>query len=116
MTEKPVTPTRTLALPIWVWVALPIAAIVALVAVFVLSNPAAVLTSDAPPLEDLALERIVLTETGFRVTVFNNGATEVTIAQVAVDDAFWQFTVEPSATLPRLSWATVTIPLRLGGG
>jgi len=110
MSEKTITPTRGLNLPNWLWITLPIAALATLVAVFFLTNPAAVFTSDAPPLEDLAVERIVLTETGFRVTVFNNGATEVTIAQVAVDDAFWQFTAEPSATLPRLSWATVTIP------
>jgi len=56
------------------------------------------------------VQRIAVTETGFRVEVFNNGATEVTIAQVAVDDAFWQFSAEPSATLPRLGQATLTIP------
>lgn len=110
MTEKTITPARPPALPIWVWIALPIVAIVALVAVFILSNPAAVFTSAAPPIEDLAIERIVVTETGFRLTVFNNGATETTIAQVAVDDAFWQFTAQPSATLPRLGSTTVTIP------
>jgi zinc transporter ZupT len=111
MNEKTtIPPTRTSNLLNWLWIALPIFAILALVAIFVFSNPAAIFTSDAPPIEDLVLERIVLTETGFRATVFNNGGTEVTIAQVAVDDAFWQFTAEPSATLPRLGQATVSIP------
>lgn len=110
MTEKTVTPPRTLNLPNWVWVVIPIAALMALVAVFVLSNPAAVFTSDAPPIEDIAVQRIVVTETGFRVDVFNNGVTDVTIAQVMVDDAFWQFQISPSATLPRLGQATLTIP------
>ena len=110
MAEKAVSPVRPSILPGWLWIALPIAALIALVAVFVLSNPAAVFTSAAPPLEDLAVQRIAVTETGFRVEVFNNGATEVTIAQVAVDDAFWQFSAEPSATLPRLGQATLTIP------
>ena len=110
MAEKAVSPVRPSALPGWLWVAIPIAALVALVAVFILSNPAAVFTSDAPPLEDLAVQRIIVTETGFKVNVFNNSATEVTIAQVAVDDAYWHFTAEPSTTLPRLGQATITIP------
>jgi zinc transporter ZupT len=110
MAEKTITPARTSTFPGWGWIAVPLVALIALVAVFVLSNPAAVFTSAAPPLEDLAVQRIAVTETGFRVEVFNNGATEVTIAQVAVDDAFWQFSAEPSATLPRLGQATLTIP------
>jgi zinc transporter ZupT len=110
MAEKTITPARTSTFPGWGWIAVPLVALIALVAVFVLSNPAAVFTSAAPPLEDLAVQRIAVSETGFRVEVFNNGATEVTIAQVAVDDAFWQFSAEPSATLPRLGQATLTIP------
>jgi zinc transporter ZupT len=110
MAEKTITPARTSTFPGWGWIAVPLVALIALVAVFVLSNPAAVFTSAAPPLEDLAVQRIAVSETGFRVEVFNNGATEVTIAQVAVDDAFWQFNAEPSATLPRLGQATLTIP------
>jgi zinc transporter ZupT len=118
MTEKTITPAqpapqtapRTTSRPGWLWIALPIVALAALVTVFVLSNPAAVFTSAAPPVEDLVVQRITVTETGFKVEVFNNGATEVTLAQVAVDDAFWQFTAEPSTTLPRLGQATVTIP------
>lgn len=110
MAEETVTPARTSTLPGWLWIAIPIAALIALVAVFIVGNPAAVFTSAAPPLEDLSVQRIVVTETGFNVEVFNNGATEVTIAQVAVDDALWQFTAQPSATLPRLGQATLTIP------
>ena len=39
------------------------------------------------------------------VYVANGGPAPVTIAQVAVDDAFWQFRAEPAAEVPRLGRA-----------
>jgi hypothetical protein len=110
MTEKSLTPPRSTSLPGWLWVVVPLVALAALIAAFVLGNPAAFFTSDAPPIEDLSVERVVVVPNGFRVSVINGGAIEVTIAQVAVDDAFWAFTASPSATLGRLEQATVFIP------
>ncbi len=95
--------------PVWASIAIPILALAALLAAFVFGNPAAVFISDAPPVESLSLERIIVTPDGFRVEVFNGGATDNTIAQVMVDDAFWTFTATPSADVPRLGRATVTI-------
>ncbi len=108
MTEKslPTTPARPLG---WLWIALPTLALVALVAAFFIGDPAAVFTSDAPPVEDLTLERIAVVENGFEVSVFNGGAAEATIAQVIVDDAYWAFEARP-AVLPRLGRASVFIP------
>lgn len=64
-----------------------------------------------PPVEQLAMERITLPEPGvIRVVLVNDGPEPVTVAQVAVDDAYWSFTIEPSATIPRLGRAVVTIP------
>ena len=40
----------------------------------------------------------------------NGGPEEVTIAQVTVDEALWQFTAEPDAVLGRLDRATLSIP------
>ena len=110
MSEKTWNQSRVAGLPAWLWVVIPILALVALVAVFFLTDPAQVFTSSAPPLEELTVERIVVVPEGFRVTVVNGGATENTIAQVFVDDAYWAFAAEPSATIPRLGRATVTIP------
>jgi zinc transporter ZupT len=109
MAQKTLSPARSAGLPTWLWVVLPALALAALVAVFVLSNPAALFTSDAPPPEALTLERITVLPEGFRVTVVNAGATENTIAQVMVDDAFWSFRATPSTTLDRLGRATLTI-------
>lgn len=109
MAEKTITPARAAGLPGWLWIILPALALLALVAVLFFTNPTAVFTSDAPPPEALALERIVVVPEGFRIAVFNSGARANTIAQVMVDDAFWGFSAEPSARLPRLGRATLTI-------
>jgi ZIP family zinc transporter len=70
-----------------------------------------ILNSNLPPVEDLTVERVTLPAEGMiELTLINGGADPVTIAQVIVDDAYWQFEVQPNNTVPRLGWATVTIP------
>lgn len=65
----------------------------------------------APPIEQLTIDRITLpARNQIRVDVTNGGADPVTIAQVLVDDAYWEFAVAPDATIPRLGSATVTLP------
>lgn len=64
-----------------------------------------------PPVEQVTIEQITLPEHGrILVDVVNDGPQEVTIAQVLVDEAYWQYTVEPSNTIPRFGQATFTIP------
>lgn len=64
-----------------------------------------------PPVEQLAVERITLPAAGvIQVTVVNDGPQAVTVAQVAVDDAYWSFSAEPSGAIARLGRATFTIP------
>lgn len=64
-----------------------------------------------PPVEQLTVERITLPAPGeIRVNVINDGPEPLTIAQVAVDDAYWAFTADPSPTIARLGRATFTIP------
>ena len=61
------------------------------------------------PVEKLDFEHVQVVPDGFRLTVRNAGQDPVTIAQVAVDDAYWHATIEPSPTLARLGQATVII-------
>jgi len=110
MTETSVPRKQLAGLPLWFWIVMPAVALVALVWVFAVTNPAAIFVSSVPPVEDLSVQRIVVVPEGFRVTVFNGGAVDTTIAQVLVDDAYWYFTIAPSATLPRLGQAIITIP------
>ena len=64
-----------------------------------------------PPVEQMAIERITLPAAGvIAVAVVNDGPGAMTVAQVAVDDAYWSFTAEPSTTIQRLGRATFTIP------
>ena len=64
-----------------------------------------------PPVEELSIQRIVLPEANLiEIEVVNGGPDPVTIAQVIVDEAYWNFTIAPGNTIPRLATATITIP------
>jgi zinc transporter ZupT len=58
----------------------------------------------------ITLERINVVDGGFEVMVVNGGPDPVTIAQVLVDEAYWNFQISPSATIQRLGRATIDIP------
>ena len=50
----------------------------------------------APPIETLTVQRVGLPEPGMiELDVVNDGPDPITIAQVLVDDAYWQFAIEP---------------------
>lgn len=67
--------------------------------------------SNFPPIEELTIERITLPEAGLiTLELINGGPDPVTVAQVLVDDAFWQFTMTPNQTIPRLGRATIQVP------
>jgi zinc transporter ZupT len=59
------------------------------------------------PVEDLTIERTVMRPGQIDVVVRNSGPEDVTIAQVVVNDAVWNFGVEPATTIPRLGEATI---------
>lgn len=60
---------------------------------------------------ELTIEQILLPEPGvIQVEVFNGSAEAVTIPQVLVDDAYWDFTVVPSTTISATGIATFTLP------
>jgi zinc transporter, ZIP family len=78
---------------------------------FIVLNGAGVGRQDAPPVEDLSVQRVALpTEYEFVLSVRNGGPEPVTLSQVVVNDAIWDFEAEPDNTIPRLGSATVTVP------
>jgi zinc transporter, ZIP family len=78
---------------------------------FIVLEGAEIGRQDAPPVEDLSVQRVALpTEYEFVLTVRNGGPEPVTLSQVVVNDAIWDFKAEPDRTIPRLGSATVTIP------
>jgi len=106
--EKKSNPSRNI--PLWVSVLIPVLAIGLMLVLFAYGNPLALFTANLPPIENLTLERIRVVEGGFEVTLVNGGPDPVTIAQVLVDDAYWNYQISPSPTLPRLGRAKVDIP------
>jgi zinc transporter, ZIP family len=97
--------------PVWILLGLlPLLGLGVLLA-FIMLNGAGVGRQDAPPVEDLSVQRVALpTESEFVLTVRNGGTQPVKLSQVVVNDAIWDFEAEPDRTIPRLGSATVTIP------
>ena len=98
-----------LRFPLWVLVLLPLAALAVTVIIFLTANPVSIFTAEAPPIEDLQVQRVELDDAGILVSVINNGPDPVTIAQVLVDDAYWNFSVAGGSTLDRLDTAGIRI-------
>src|ERR687897_787477 len=97
--------------PAWIILGLlPLLGLGVLLALIVL-NGAGVERADLPPAEDLSVQRVSLpTEYEFVLDVRNGGPEPVTLSQVVVNDALWDFRAEPGNTIPRLGSAEVTIP------
>src|SRR5918993_101598 len=97
--------------PVWVLLGLaPLLGLGVLLAAIVL-NGAGIDREDRPPVEDLTIDRVSLpTSNEIVVSVTNGGPEPVTVSQVAVNEALWDFRVEPEATVPRLGSAEITVP------
>ena len=96
--------------PRWIWGALPPALLAGLVLVVTQMGLLDRLRGAFPPVEELTVERVSLAPGSISLAVVNGGPEPVTIAQVTVDEAFWQFTMTPSTTLNRYGQATIEIP------
>ncbi|MEK8131903.1 ZIP family metal transporter [Paenibacillus filicis] len=91
------------------WGVLPVALLIALV-IAIMTLGTGINEEPPVPIEKMDIEKTVLTDNGITLTVLNSGPEELTIAQVMIDDAYWNFTMEPSATIPRMSRAVMSIP------
>jgi zinc transporter ZupT len=90
---------------------LPLALLAVLVTAILRSSPGDALKGDGyPPIEVLTFQRVMLTGNGIDVTVMNDGPDAITIAQVAVDDAFWAFQADRGTVLEHLGRTTLQIP------
>lgn len=95
------------------WIALGLLPLVLLAGVLALivATDAGLGDRTVPPIETLSVQRVTLPEPG-RITlnVVNDGPDEITIAQVLVDDAYWQFELDGPRKLDRLESTTIDIP------
>lgn len=93
----------------WMWGLLPLLLLAALVVVLLRFGPLGVFQATVPPVEALTIDRVRLEAGRFVIHVTNGGPEPVTVAQVLVDEAYWQFEISPGATVPRLGTATITL-------
>ncbi|HET8984132.1 MAG TPA: hypothetical protein VFN03_00100 [Trueperaceae bacterium] len=98
--------SRTKAL----WALVPLGLLAVLIALFLVTDPLSPLGVAAPPLEQVTVERTVLDDAGITLFVRADGSEPITIAQVQVDGAYWQFTQTPAGPLGRLQTARLDIP------
>ena len=90
---------------------LPLLLLAGLLALFVRVDPTAVFRAAFPPIEELTFERIAFPQPGLiRVHMVNGGPEPVTVAQVMVDDAYWEHTVVPDREVGRLEDIVLEIP------
>lgn len=102
--------TFTSKLPTWLIAVIPLVLLAGLVILFINTNPIQVHSSDLPPVEDISFQRITLPQEGLIVMeVTNAGPDPVTIAQIIIDEAYWQFSISPGNTLNRLETASIEI-------
>ena len=100
---------------IWGVALVPLALLAALIFLIIRTGPAEKLRGeDVPPVERLAIERAVLTNDGIVLHVLNDGPDPVTIAQVTVDDAYWDVHVGQRRR-PEASRARRGSPSRIPG-
>ena len=94
--------------PTWLGAIAPLILIAVFVVGFVVLDPIGELRQP-PPVETLSFERTTLESGSVDLAVRNDGPDPVVIAQVLVNDAYWQFEIE-DRDLARLESTSLSIP------
>ncbi len=93
----------------WLWGLLPLVLLAVLVLLMLRVGLIGVFRAAVPPVEELTIDRVTLAPGRVMIHVTNGGPEAVIVAQVLVDDAYWQFEMQPSQTVPRLGSATLAL-------
>ncbi len=93
----------------WIFGLLPIVLLGALIVLLFRFGPLGVFQAAFPPVEALTIDRVALEPGRMRIHVTNGGPDRVTVAQVLVDEAYWQFEMSGDRTIPRLGTATLSL-------
>ncbi len=100
---------KTNKVKLWTSALLPLILLGILLLVFVKFGPLGVFKSTVVPIENIFIQRVVFSPEHILLEVFNDGPEPVTIAQVLVNDAYWQFEMTPSTTLEPLDKGRIDI-------
>ena len=99
-----------------IWLLLPLGLLLLAIAWIASTDPLRNFNNGAPPVEALTYERTVLDDTGIHVLLRAGGSEPMSIAQVQVDDAYWNFTQTPPGPIARgnTAWVDLAYPWVLG--
>lgn len=98
-------------LPQWALGLIPLLLLLGIIGGFLVLDPLAFFTGRFPPLEELSIQQVTFPGADrVRLEVINGGPDPVTIAQVLVDEAYWQHDIRPGRRLERLQRATIDVP------
>ncbi len=92
------------------WIVVPLAVLGLAIAWLVAADPLSGFRNGAPPVEKLTFERTILGTDGIRLLLRAGGSEPMTIAQVQVDDAYWQFTQDPPGAIARSGTVWIHLP------
>lgn len=110
MTELAPSPTARSGLRRFLWLLAPLLALAIAIAWIAATDPLRSFNNGAPPVEAITFERTVLNDGGVRVQIRAGGSEDMTVAQVQIDDAYWNFSMVPSGPLARGTTAWIDIP------
>jgi zinc transporter, ZIP family len=99
----------TASLPAWVLGLIPLAVIAAAIGAFALLGGPGLGERTGPPVEEVAVERTVLRPGEIELTLRNDGPDPVTVAQVAVNDAYAPFVADGGERIGRLGSTTLDV-------
>lgn len=88
---------------------IPVAIVIAMVAVFVNTRPFDYLSEGAPPSEQFTVENVRLDDSGMHLSVRASGAEPMVLAQIQVDGAYRVFTQTPAGPIGYLETVNVDI-------
>ena len=109
MTDQPSpTTTNRFTFRTLILFLLPIILLAGVIALFLNTGGGLDLSSPAP-IENLTIERYHLERGHIELRVQNTGPSELTIAQMVINDAVMPFEVSPNASIPRLGKAIIKI-------
>ncbi len=89
---------------------IPILLLAGVIALFVFTSGAGLNVEPAAPIESVQFERTVLKPSVIELQIQNTSPQDITLAQININDSIVPYSVTPSATIPRLGSATITIP------
>src|SRR3989344_7014665 len=93
----------------WGSALLPIVLLFILLFAFIKFGPLGVFKATLPPIEKIFIQKIILEPEQIALKVINDGPEPVTIAQVTINEVFWQFSMHPSITLMPLEKGTIKL-------